>query len=541
MAIALSFVLARASKVLVIPVLLLAGLGLGPDGLNLLRDVEFINGSNDIGLVLLLFYTSLFAHPKALRDGGRIALPLAAYDLLLNFACAYFIGELFDWDLGSRLVLGGVMATSSTGAILKILSDEGRLLRREGNVLVALLWIEDLAFIGYYLFLSGIFLPGAAARHFLTFETLVGLAGFACFLFLLSRIREQVWNVGHRETLIALVTGLGVLGTWLGSLGGLPHVGSAFTTGLVLSGSRGAHFIQNEAPWLREVASAIFFLSFGALLDAHLTWQLIPIAVAALGGILLTELLFLPTAGRLLGLTGLQAHVLGSSLLARGGKSAAFARLGDGSVGASTHIQSISGLLTIILTPLAPIVVRFVLWWRAIEERRPARHHAREVVSNVTRKVLAPGEYAQRNLVGWLDRFVVAQWFVLLAALALLACLTPTTLRYLPVVAGLSLCWPAYRQLKTYCGSVPGQPGTIYRLRRKPLPRLEDCLPGLLLAPAALALLLPLAAPQAAWTFPLLAGLLLTFFLLLPLLAQPSRVAKRVYATAPIKVLRTTP
>lgn len=527
----LGLLLRRVSKLLTVPALMLVGLAVGPGGVGLLSEPRFVYAASDIGLVLLLFYTALFAHPNALRNGGRIALPLAAYDLVLNFAVAYWIGSLFHWDLAARLLLAGVLSTSSTGAVLKILTDEGRLLRREGQVLMALLWIEDLAFVGYYLFLTGRLSLAAGDLHT---GLLLGLLVFVGFLVLLGFLRESVWRIPHPETLVPLVTGLGLLGAWSGSLGGLPVVASAFATGLVLSGSRGASFVQTEAPYLREIAGSIFFFAFGAMLDPHVTWGILPLAAAALVGLLLTEALFLPLVARLLGLTGLESVVVGSTLLARGGKSAAFARAADASSTPHTsEIQSASGLLTILLTPLAPLAVRLMLSGRRRELPAGAVRPSHDILGRITRRLLAPGAYAQRATAGRLERWVVAGWILLPTLLALLALLVDPPLRWVPTLAGLAILPLTARELRRFLQELPGTPATTYGLRRSPLPRLETHLTPVLLLPVVAALLLAPLAPVAAFAFPVVLALALVFLLAWPAFLHPVPRAPRLSRALP--------
>ncbi len=521
LAMAGSLVLARWSSLLVIPALLMGGVAVGPHGFGLVADATFLEGANDVGLVLVLFFASLSAHPNALRLGGRIALPLAAYDLLLNFAVAYWIGSVFDWDLPSRLILAGVLTTSSTGTILGILGNEGRLMRREGHVLVAMLWIEDIAFIGFFLFLSA---QQNLASMGPSWQLGLGLAVYGLFLGLLYLSRDAVWRIPHKETLIPLITGLGMLGAWLGTLGGLSFGGSAFATGLVLAGRQGAQFIQQDAPWLRTISFGAFFFAFGALTDPFVARDVAPVAGLALVGLLLTELVFLPQVGRLMGLGLGEALILGGSLLARGGKTASFARLASGSAMAN-QIYGVSAILTILLTPIAPLLVRGVLWLqRGARDHPPALQRA-DVLSQVTRRVLAPGEYGQRNLVSFWERIALVEWFLLPPLLGLLASLLPYPLRLAPLIAGLLSLPPAYRAALRYFQAVPGAPTTVLRLRQQNLPRLETYLPALLLMPSALTLLLPLAAPQAELVYPILIAATLAFVLALPWIVQPGRSA----------------
>lgn len=514
-----SLFLGARRPVLVIPSLLIAGVAVGPHGLRLLRDVAFIDHTNDVGMVLLLFYTALFTHPHALRRGGRMALPLAAYDLVLNFAAAYWIGSLFGWDLDSKLVLAGVITTSSTGTILKILSDEGRLLRREGNVLVALLWFEDLAFLGYFIFLSG-------REHLqgmrLDVHLALGVLLFVGFLGAVRLGREALWRIPQKEILIPIVTGIGLVGAYMGTLAGLPAQGAAFTTGLVAAGSRGARFVQAEAPYLREVSSAAFFLAFGAQIDPTVVRYTLPLAAACIVGLLLTEFLFLPLIARLLGLSAPESLVLGSSILARGGKSASFAQLGA-AVPAGAAIQSVSGLLALALTPIAPFLVRLVL--RLRDAGKGGVLQRADVLGQFSRRVLDPGAYAQRHLVTAWERIALVGWFLLPFQLGILAALVPIPWRLAPVAVGAAVLPFSYKAIRRYYGRAPGTPGMTYKYRRKTLPRVDMYLPQLLMGPCVLALVLPLAAPWSMVAFPIAGAATLLFVLILPWFVHRPRSA----------------
>lgn len=226
------------------------------------------------------------------------------------------------------------------------------------------------------------------------------------------------------------------------------------------------------------------------------------------------------------------------SLIARGGKSAAFARLGSDASGASgsfaTHVQSVSGVLTVFLTPLAPLLVRLVLWLR-VRSEEPARSiRSVDVVSRITRRVLAPGEYAQRNPLHWTTRLVLVEWFLLIFLLGVLASLVSFPTRWGPLMAGCVLLVPAYQEARRYFGQIPGTPGTTFASRDLRLPRLEAYLPVVLIIPFLLMLVLPLVAPLALVAFPVAAALALVALIALPRWVHPrARVAPRLRRVFP--------
>jgi CPA2 family monovalent cation:H+ antiporter-2 len=417
--VALGLFINKKARVFGIPALMGFGLVLGKKGLGFFEEGPALDGALHVGLVLMLFFTSLFGNPRALRDGGRVGLPLAAYDLVLNFGVAWWVGALMGWSTEDRLFLAGIIATTSTAVVMKLLGDEGRITRREGNVLVSMLMVEDWVFLAFYAFLG---IQYGDTFDLSATSLAIALPLFAGFLLLVRALRPFIWSLGQREVLIALLTAIGLVGAFLGGRAGLPEVGSAFTTGLVLSGPQGGR-LQREAPHMREVAAGVFFIAFGAQLGPGLGVGLLPLLGLCLGGVIVVEMLFIPVLARRLGLRRSEAFLVGSSLVARGGKSAAFARLypnRDGNV----PLFPIAGLLAVVLTPLAPLLVKFALLF--------ARPHPRlnygdpgESFSRGARGLLLPHPFQQKPSIGIWNRVVFGEWLTLTMCLAALGVLAP--------------------------------------------------------------------------------------------------------------------
>lgn len=519
--VALGLHLSKRARIVSIPLLFGFGLLMGGKAFGFLPHDAFLESTTEIGLLLMLFYTSLFGNPRALRDGGRIGLPLAAYDLIVNFAVAWWIGDFLNWDVRDRLFLAGIMATSSTAVVLKILGDENRISRREGNVLVSMLLIEDWVFLLFFAFL-GLRYGGVPARS--PSEIGLGVLAFIGFLAILRLFRAQIWSLRSREMQIALLTSIGLLGAFLGISAGLPSIGSAFTTGLVLSGEQGARFSQKEAPYLRDAASALFFVGYGAMLGPSLSFSLLPLLGLALAGIFVSELIVLPIMARRLGLRRSESFITGSLLLPRGGKSAAFAKLYPNVPGAQP-LFPLAGLLAIVLTPLTPIVARLGI---ALSGRRTKLAYASpsEAFSRSARAVLMPHAYVARHNGSFMAKIVLFELLVLGAFLAFLTVAGPRPWNWI-AAASLVVCLVGLAQsLKAAVTAGPGGP----RIRLRSAPPTGDRqafeqLPFLLIAPLALLVLLAVFSPWAVIAYPILLGTLWLGALALPWLRPNARRA----------------
>ncbi|HEX9815614.1 MAG TPA: cation:proton antiporter [Candidatus Thermoplasmatota archaeon] len=518
--VALGLHLGKRARTIAIPVLFGFGLLMGGNAFGFLPHDDFLESATEIGLLLMLFYTSLFGNPRALRDGGRIGLPLAAYDLIVNFAIAWWIGDFLDWGARDRLFLAGIMATSSTAVVLKILGDENRISRREGNVLVSMLLIEDWIFLLFFAFLGLRYgaVPSRSAQEFG-----LGVLAFVGFLVILRLLRHQIWSLRSREMQIALLTSIGLLGAFLGISAGLPSIGSAFTTGLVLSGEQGARFSQREAPYLREAASALFFVGYGAMLGPALALSLIPLLGLALGGILASQLLLLPVLARRLGLRRSESFITGALLLPRGGKSAAFAKLYPTTGG--QPLFPLAGLLAVVLTPLTPVIARIGI---ALSGRRSRLAYADpgESFSRSARSLLMPHAYVARHNGSFVARVVLCELLLLAGFLAFLTLAAPRPWNWAAAGSLAVTLVGLAKSLRHVVTQGPGGP----RARAQSVSKADtrnafDHLPILLVAPLALLLLLAIFSPWALIAYPILLGLLWLGALVLPWIRPHTRRA----------------
>lgn len=499
----------RSRRALLVPAALLAGLLIGPHGTRLVPDPEALQGASQLGLAVLLFTTGLLVNPQRLRQGGRMAVPLAAYDLVLSMAAAAWIGHVFQWPATERVLLAGAFATASTATVLRLVADAQAGGSRIVGTLAAMVWIEDLAFGAFWIFVAG---RAHVIEDGFGLTTALRLGAFAGYLALLRLGRDRLWRIRSVEVKALVAMGLGLVGAWLGTPSGLPQAGAAFTTGLVLSGGRGARFSEREAPVLGHASAALVFIGFGALLDPTEAADALPATALALAALLAVKLLLVPQAGRLLGLRTNEAHALGAALLARGGKSATFVRLENPAAGAAP-VAAIVAVLTLILTPISPWIARRLLLRRG-PLAPPSPMRRREWISHQNRNFLAPGPFARNARLPWHEAVNFAGGFVLAFELGVLASLLPYAWRIPVAAVGFLAALQAYR----YAETVLRRRGSPARDRSAAI-RIHDVLPGLLVGPCLLVLALPLLLPWATVAYPTAFAGLLLFMVLLPRIA----------------------
>jgi CPA2 family monovalent cation:H+ antiporter-2 len=263
---------------------LVAGALVGPGGLGLVADPEGVRRIAEIGVVFLLFEIGLELPLERLRSMGRSLVVGALQVSVTLFATA----GLAVW-LGvagrTALVLGALVAMSSTALVIRLLTERGEVDAPHGQLAIAILLFQDLCIVPFLLAvpllaspepLSAMPILGAFAR-----AGLAGAAVYAIARFALPRILSMAANLRSRD-IFSLVAVLVVAGAAVGAEGlGLGLAVGAFLAGLAVSTSPWGHQLFAEVLPLRGVLLGVFFTAVGTLLDLGTALDA-PLAVASL-------------------------------------------------------------------------------------------------------------------------------------------------------------------------------------------------------------------------------------------------------------------
>jgi CPA2 family monovalent cation:H+ antiporter-2 len=268
---------------------LVMGALLGPSGLGLTRDPERIRALAELGVVFLLFEIGLELPVDALRRLWRPALLAGGSQIALTVAAVTFGGQALGLDARSALVLGGLVAMSSTALVMRVLRDRGELDAPHGRLCLGILLFQDVCIVPMLLFvpiLTGE-LPARAGPIALALGktaaalALVYLASRFAFPWLLARVAEL-----RSRDLFSLLAFLLVLGSAEAAHAlGLTRAVGAFSAGLMVAASPYAHQVQAEIEPLRGVLLGIFFTSVGMLFDPLAALDAAPATLAYVGAV----------------------------------------------------------------------------------------------------------------------------------------------------------------------------------------------------------------------------------------------------------------
>jgi CPA2 family monovalent cation:H+ antiporter-2 len=250
---------------------LVVGAIAGPGMLGLVSDPERVRSLAELGVIFLLFEIGLELPVERMREMGRTALVAGGSQVVITTG----VVALCSFGLGlspqSALVLGGLVAMSSTALVMRLLSDEGQLDAPHGQLAVSVLIFQDLSIVPLLLaipFLSGA-ADGGAQAMVLSVVRMLGALVVVVFIVRIGvpRILNRVAEARSPD-LFSLLALLIVLGSaFLAEELGLTLAVGAFLAGVAATSSPYAHQLFSEVVPLRGVVLGIFFTAIGMLFE----------------------------------------------------------------------------------------------------------------------------------------------------------------------------------------------------------------------------------------------------------------------------------
>jgi len=253
---------------------LLAGVIIGPNGLQLITSLSQVETLAEIGVVLLLFSIGLEFSFETIVSVQRRVIWAGLLQVGLTILLVLALTRFFGLSIEIGIFYGFLLSLSSTAIVLRIYNDRWEINSIQGRLASGVLLFQDLCIVPMMLLLPVLGQSGKGSLVSIVWA--VAKALFALVLIVwaarrfLPRLLHQVALLRNREIFILFVV-LICLGTaWLASESGLSLALGALIAGLVISESELSHQIIADVLPLRDCFSGIFFISIGMLLNLDL-------------------------------------------------------------------------------------------------------------------------------------------------------------------------------------------------------------------------------------------------------------------------------
>ena len=273
---------------------ILAGVFLGPSGLAYIQDVSIIQLFADFGVLMVLFVVGMSLDLQSFKRTMGLSLTACLGQITVSLLLAFGLSSLLHWPLGFSLLLGFIIALSSTAVAVKMLEASRDFNTDVGRLTLGVLIAQDLAIVPMILIIRD--LDQGIQWGTLSFKIIIALGILSFLVWFFGRARKVPVLVrfsSEKPDLPSLVGLSFCFGfATLSGFMGLSVAYGAFLAGLILGNLKERPLLMQVIMPIYSVLVMTFFLSVGLFIDVRFIWTHIwLIATLSLGVIIFKTLM----------------------------------------------------------------------------------------------------------------------------------------------------------------------------------------------------------------------------------------------------------
>ena len=268
---------------------LLVGVLIGPHALGFVPNTPGTRYLAEFGVVFLMFSVGLEFSLPQLVSMRKLVLGFGGLQVGLSIVIVMGVAAMAGQTWQAGLILGGILAMSSTAIISKILAEQTQLHSPHGKRIMGVLLFQDLAVIPLLVMIPVLALPGERIAVEIGAALLKAGAVLAVILTLGQRIMRPLFHLiaaQKSSELFVLAVLLVTLGlAWATEASGLSLALGAFLAGMLISETEYRYQVENDIKPFRDVLLGLFFITIGMLLDPRVVldrWLIVLLVLTAL-------------------------------------------------------------------------------------------------------------------------------------------------------------------------------------------------------------------------------------------------------------------
>ncbi len=351
---------------------ILGGMIVGPAGLGLIKELVQIETLAQFGVAFLLFALGVEFSLAELKKVQAIALGGGGLQVALTILVTTLVSLGVGWvtSPAQGVFLGAILSLSSTAVVLKCLMERNETETPQGQVMLGILVVQDLA-LGLMLAVLPALDQPAEAIGLAVGSALLKIGLFAggailAGIWLIPRLLRFLARTESRELFL-----LGVVGLCLGIALLTEHLGlsiemGAFVAGLMISEVEYADQTLTYVEPLRDIFAALFFAAIGMLIDPVFLWNNLELILGLVLLVSVGKFLIVTPIVRLFGYPLRTAIIAGLGLAQIGEFSFVLASEGQslGLVSRRVYLLILgTTAVTLVITPFLLRLVPLALNW----------------------------------------------------------------------------------------------------------------------------------------------------------------------------------
>jgi len=303
---------------------LVAGIVIGPSTLGLIKDPDHILHFAELGVVFLLFIIGLELRPSRLWVMRKMVFGLGTAQMLVTAVAITLVGMLFGLEQKAALIIGLILALSSTAFVLQMLAEKKQLTTTHGRAAFSILLLQDLAVIPLIAVLPMLGATAVDSSSLVNFALAIATIGGLIIggRHLLRPVLRLSAASGIPEIFTATALLVVIGAALLMQLAGLSMVLGAFIAGMLLADSEFRHELEADIAPFKGLLLGLFFIAVGMSVNLDLLFQQ-PVTIALIVfALVATKALVLFPLARLFSIGDKTSSISLAIVLAQGGEFA---------------------------------------------------------------------------------------------------------------------------------------------------------------------------------------------------------------------------
>ena len=347
---------------------IVAGMVIGPytPPFTLIQSLETVNVFAELGIIMLLFVIGTEFPIAKLKSVSRTAIIVGIPESLGTLIIVFFIAQTLGFSFFDSVFIALAMSITSTVVTIKILEELNVLRDRSSVLILGVLIIEDIIAVSALAILQSTASANSDQVSIIQISLSIGvvLAFIGSILILGSKFipnaLDKVGKTNDYALLLIVILGLAFGLSFMAKALGLSVVIGAFLAGVLVAESKTAAIAKVITIPLRDVFSALFFISIGALMNISLVPLFIGPAIVLILSSFISKLLIVTGILQLRRYDSSTSLRTGLGLSASRGEMSLIIAKGGQDIGViSSSVLPILGVVTVVTTFLAPYVIKF--------------------------------------------------------------------------------------------------------------------------------------------------------------------------------------
>ncbi|MBI4836020.1 MAG: cation:proton antiporter [Candidatus Abawacabacteria bacterium] len=365
---------------------LLAGIAIGPFGLGLITDTEFIHVVGEIGIMLMLFLVGIEINIDKIRSLGKKALKVGFAQIFFTGIAGWGIALGFGFSMLASAYIAVALTLSSTAICVKLLSDQKTLSSLYGRMAIGILLVQDFVAVLVLVFLNSL---GTHTNDsfILDFSLLLAKGlGLAAIIFIILKkpLLFFYHRIAHSQELLILVSLSWCFGIALAAQAmGFSREMGAFLAGLSLANLPYALEISAKSRIIRDFFITIFFVTLGAgMIFTKLSIIVLPL-LALSAFVIIGNPLIVLVIMRLLGFDSRSSFFTGITIAQISEFSFILITLGAKLGHVDQTIVSIISMVAIITISISSYMMKYqqrlYVFCKVLIEKLPRMHKGKDI------------------------------------------------------------------------------------------------------------------------------------------------------------------